>query len=350
MACSFVNQSGKVPYKQEYIIPQMLMQWVQRNSSKVQGIEYFTCADISMRTSEWCAYNIVIPALPPYDDKKYSIPLKEKFCWTAPQFYSVPILDKSYNEADREYVYNLVSKIRNAIRRFSFPDKYHDALIKMINICGCLMSLLENQSTIDMQLVLQILNSLSENISGIRHLQLDKDIETKMKNGKNIEFLDEIELNDACFSFKEIYYSFVGSSSSSECIERIISKHKDFCWNDLHPHSEIILICYRDYEISAPEKWLNENHILHSICKIDSSDKSIEYLKKIALDAEVSLDDFWGCHVESNEWIKDNIDKVKTPFFVKVSDVSIYSKPGTKSVEIVSIGFEKDILSDKLLC
>lgn len=26
LACSFVNQSGKVPYKQEYIIPQMLMQ------------------------------------------------------------------------------------------------------------------------------------------------------------------------------------------------------------------------------------------------------------------------------------------------------------------------------------
>lgn len=47
----------------------MLMQWVQRNSSKVQGIEYFTGADISMRTSEWCAYNIVIPAMPPYDDK-----------------------------------------------------------------------------------------------------------------------------------------------------------------------------------------------------------------------------------------------------------------------------------------
>ena len=51
-----------------------------------------------------------------------------------------------------------------------------------------------------------------------------------------------------------------------------------------------------------------------------------------------------------NGWIKDNIDKVKTPIFVKISDVSIYSKPGTKSVEIVSIGFDKDILSDKLIC
>lgn len=347
LACSFVNQSGKVPYKQEYIIPQMLMQWVQRNSSKVQGIEYFTCVDISMRTSEWCAYNIVIPAIPPYDDKKYSIPLKEKFFWTAPQFYSVPILDRSYNEADREFIYNLVSDIRNAMRSCSFSDKYRYALIKMINICGCLMGLLENQSAIDMQLVLQILNSLSENISGIRRLQLDKDIEKEIMND---ELLDEIELKDACFSFKEIYYSFVENSNFSECIERIISKHKDLCWNDSYPHSEIILIYYRDYEINDSVEWLNENHVLHSIYKIDSSDKSIEYLKKIALYAEVSLDEFWGCHVESNGWIKENIDKVKTPIFVKISSVSIYSKSETKSVEIVSIGFDKDILFDKLLC
>ena len=253
--------------RKNIIIPQMLMQWVQRNSSKVQGIEYFTGADISMRTSEWCAYNIVIPAMPPYDDKKYSIPLKEKFCWTVPRFYSVPILDKSYNEADREFMHNLVSNIRNAMRSYSYPDKYHDTLIKMINICGCLMSLLENQSVVDM-----------------------------------------------------------------------------------HPHTEIMLICNKDSEIDEPVRWLNENHILHSICKIDFNDKSIEYLKKIASDAEVSLDDFWGCHVEDDEWIKDNMDKVKTPIFVKISDVSIYSKPETKSVEIVSIGFDKDILFDKLLC
>ena len=124
LACSFVNQSGKVPYKQEYIIPQMIMQWVQRNSSKIQGIEYFTCVDTNMWTSEWCAYNIVIPAMPPYDDKKYSIPLKEEFCWTSPQFYSVPILDKSNNEADREFIYNLVSEISSVMRTHFFPGKY----------------------------------------------------------------------------------------------------------------------------------------------------------------------------------------------------------------------------------
>lgn len=350
LACSFVNQSGKVPYKQEYIIPQMLMQWVQRNSSKIQGIEYFTCADISMRTSEWCAYNIVIPAMSPYDDQKYSIPLKQKFCWTSPQFYSVPILDKSYNESDREFIYNLVSDIRNAMRTSFFPRRYYETLIKMINICGCLMSLLENQSAVDMQLVLHMLNALSENISGIRCLQLDKDIEIEMKKDKDIEFVDESELNNACVSFKKIYYSFIRTTNSSECIEQIIRKHKDLCWNDLHPHSEVTVLCHDDSEIDESIKWLNENHILHNVCKVDSSDKSIEYLKKISLDAKVSLEDFWGCYVEDDEWIKYNIDTIKTPIFIKLSDVSIYSNPETLSVEIVSIGFDKNILSEKLLC
>ena len=350
LACSFVNQSGKVPYKQEYIIPQMLMQWVQRNSSNIQGIEYFTCADTSMRTSEWCAYNIVIPAMAPYDDKKYSIPLREKFCWTLPQFYSVPIFDRSYNEADREFIYNMVSDIRSAMIKYFFPRKYHDILIKMINVCGCLMSLLENQKAVDMQLVLHVLNSLSENISSIKSMQLDRDIETEMKADKDIEFIDESDFSDICTTFKKIYYNFVSNSSSTECIEQIVSKHKDLCWNDLHPHSEVMAVCYTESEIKEMTKWLEKKHVLHSVCKIDSSNKSIERLKKIALDAKVSLDDFWGCHVEDDDWIRNCFDMIKTPIFVKFNDVSIYSKPGTRSVEIVSVGFDKDILSDKLMC
>lgn len=43
------------------------------------------------------------------------------------------------------------------------------------------MSLLENQNGVDMQLVLHILNSLSENVSSIERLDLDKDIETELK-------------------------------------------------------------------------------------------------------------------------------------------------------------------------
>ena len=96
-------------------------------------------------------------------------------------------------------------------------------------------------------------------------------------------------------------------------------------------------------------KWLKENHILYTIRKIDSSDEAIFYLRKISSDTEVPLDDFWGCHVENDEWIKSNFNKIKTPIFIKLNDVSIYSEPEIKSVEITSIGFDKDVLLSKLI-
>ena len=46
LSCSFANASGKAPFKQEYIIPQMLMQWVHRNKDKYNGISYFSCIDM----------------------------------------------------------------------------------------------------------------------------------------------------------------------------------------------------------------------------------------------------------------------------------------------------------------
>ena len=211
------------------------------------------------------------------------------------------------------------------------------------------MGLLENQNALDMQLVLHILSSLSQNISCIKGLQLDQDIETEMKKEKDIKFADEADLSNACISFEKIYNKFVSIPGSSECIERIISKHKDFCWNDMHPHFEIMVIFREESEINEPIKWLEENHLLHSVYKIDSSDKSIEYLKKIVSETKNTLDIFWNSHVENDEWVKNNIEAIKTPIFVKINDVSIYSKPGTCFYEIASVGFDKDTLSDRLI-
>lgn len=349
LACSFVNQSGKVPYKQEYIIPQMLMQWVQRNNSKIQGIEYFTCVDISMRTSEWCAYNIVIPAMPPYNDKKYSIPLKEKFCWSSPQFYSIPLFDKGYNEADRELIYCFVSDIRDAMRKYSYPGKYYDALVKMVNISGCLMGLFENENTIDMQLVLHILHSLSENASSIHKLQLDNEIEIKMRKEDGIELMEESCVMDACNAFKELYYRFFSTSNKIRSVCYLISKYKDLCWNDSYSHSEMIVLYCSDDKVEDSLKWFEDNHILYSTYKIDSSDKSIAYLRNIASETNLSLDDFWGKHVENEEWIKDNIDKIKSPIFIQTNDVGIYSNNEINSYEFICYGFNKEIIQRKML-
>lgn len=349
LACSFVNQSGKVvPYKQEYIIPQMLMQWVQRNNSVVQGISCFTCIDTSMWPAQWCAYNIVIPAMEPYDDKMYSNALREKFCWTEPKFYTVPIADKKYNEHDREFIYGFISDITSTMRTYQLPVKLINLLNEMMNVSGCLMNLLDNGSSHNMQLALHILNSLESNCSQLKSFQLESYIDEVLHDNEDPFVVSASNINDACDIFRNLYNRFIGNVGAINSIEKLIGKYKTLCWNDLHPHSEIVLLYSNGTEIIEPLKWLRENHVLHFIKKIDSSDNTVEYLKNIAKEAKVSIQDFWDLPIENDEWIKLNIRSIKTPIFIKQNDVSILSPDGTAFYEFVQIGFDKDLLAEKL--
>ncbi len=348
LACSFVNQSGKVPYKQEYIIPQMLMQWVQRYNSAVQGISYFTCLDTSMWPRQWCAYNIVIPAMEPYDDKMYSNILRDKFCWTVPQFFTVPIADKKYNEHDREIIYGFLSDIRSAMRTYQFPIKLQNLLNKMTNVSGCLMSLLDNGSSLHMQLALQMLNSLDSNCNQLKTFQLETFIDEVLHDKEDPFVINASNLKDSCNIFINLYNRFIGNGGAVNSIEKIINKYKMLCWNNFHPHSEIILICSNGTEIIEPLKWLREKHILHYIKKIESNDNTVEYLKKIATEAKVSIQDFWDMPVGNDEWIKMNIRSIKTPIFIKMNNVNTFSPNGTVSYEFVQAGFDKDLLAEKL--
>ena len=348
LACSFVNHSGKSPYKQEYIIPQMLMQWVQRNNSTVQGISYFTCIDTSMWPSQWCAYNIVIPAVSPYDDKMYSKALRENFCWTVPQFFKVPIADKKYNENDREIIYSFVGDIRSAMRTYQFPTKLLDWLNKILNISGCLMSLLDNGSTLNMQLALHMMNSLDSNYNQLKAFQLETFIAEILENKKDAFVINNSSINDICGTFRNLYNRFIGNSGTAGDIGKLIDKYKSLCWNDLHPHSQVTLLYSDSSEIAEPLKWLHENHVLHFIKKLKADDDTVKYLKEIAKGTKNSINDFWETPVESDEWIKKNINAIKTPIFIKQNNVSIYSLDGTSFYEFMQIGFNKDVLAEKL--
>lgn len=59
-ACSFVRANKKSPFSSEYIIPQLLMQWVRKQvrRNELMGIRYFSCA--SMRAAE-LGYDYVFP-------------------------------------------------------------------------------------------------------------------------------------------------------------------------------------------------------------------------------------------------------------------------------------------------
>lgn len=62
IACSLINRHGDVPYKPEYVIPQLVMQWINLHPDKIRGVLYFPCTlQKSMRS--WSGYNIAIPVI-----------------------------------------------------------------------------------------------------------------------------------------------------------------------------------------------------------------------------------------------------------------------------------------------
>ena len=77
-ACSIINLNGHSAFKQEFIIPQLLMQWVYRNYTEIKGIKYFSC-NKSDEFLQYHGYNIVMPAIIDKNRKKYSKDLSQKF-------------------------------------------------------------------------------------------------------------------------------------------------------------------------------------------------------------------------------------------------------------------------------
>ena len=345
LASSFVNQSGKVPYKQEYIIPQMLMQWVQRNYSKVQGISYFTCVDTSMWSREWCAYNIAIPAIGPYDNKKYSEFLRKKFCWTLPKYFIIPIGNKEQNENDRKEIYKFISDARNIIRTVQLSSYFIKIIDKMLNIGGCFLSLIDNEEHRNMQLVLQTLNLLDISCSHIKELKLDKLSNEDLKKEQDFIHMNiEEEIN----IFRNLYIRFIGNDFLDESIKGLIDKYILNSWNHIHPRTQMILLYSDENEIIEVKRWLCENNFLYTQKKLIDDETKYDTLKEISTSSKIQIQDFFEVPVGDDEWVKMNINLIKTPIIVKQNNVSIFSPDETEYYEFVVQGFDESLLRNKL--
>lgn len=84
-ACSFIRANRSAPFASEYIIPQLLMQWIRTQSKRdrLMGIRYFSCA--SLRASDM-GFDYVFPVNNcDYKDGYCSV-LREAFTLTKPVF------------------------------------------------------------------------------------------------------------------------------------------------------------------------------------------------------------------------------------------------------------------------
>lgn len=95
--------------------------------------------------------------------------------------------------------------------------------------------------------------------------------------------------------------------------------------------------------------WLHENHFLYFLKKLNSDDKTVDYLKGICKEVEVDLAELWGVPVKGDEWMKEHMADIKTPIFVRTNYVSIYSQGNVKMYDYIQIGFDKCKLKADLL-
>lgn len=84
-ACSFIRANKKSPFASEYIIPQLLMQWVRKQikRNELMGIRYFSCA--SVRASE-LGFDYVFPVSNTKYAEGYCSVLRDSFLLTKPVY------------------------------------------------------------------------------------------------------------------------------------------------------------------------------------------------------------------------------------------------------------------------
>lgn len=84
-ACSFIRANRTAPFASEYIIPQLLMQWIriQSKRNRLMGIRYFSCA--SIRSSDM-GFDYVFPVNNCEYKGRFCSVLREAFILTKPVF------------------------------------------------------------------------------------------------------------------------------------------------------------------------------------------------------------------------------------------------------------------------
>lgn len=83
-ACSYIRENRADPFASEYIIPQLLMQWVHEKSENgtLYGIRYFSCAS---RLASDLGFNYVFPVSgEKYSETEYCNVLAKSFIFSKP--------------------------------------------------------------------------------------------------------------------------------------------------------------------------------------------------------------------------------------------------------------------------
>ena len=161
-ACSIVNQNGNSAFKSEYIIPQMLTQWVYRHYDAIKGICYFSCYDADDNYI-YNGYNVVIPAKNIDNRNGLSKDLRAKFKVTKPKLFEHRLTDMEI-KAVSNYKKELLNVLHNTFRESS------DCLYNLYYLTDLLDKAIRNEDHTEIRLV----NSAVRNVAKHGVLILEK--------------------------------------------------------------------------------------------------------------------------------------------------------------------------------
>lgn len=223
LACSFVNHRGDAPFKQEYIIPQLLLQWVKRNHETIKGISYFSCVDSKLFDQKWSGYNVVFPISDIDEQNEYSCKLTDYFDWSDPEYYSISSFEFIEWNKYLKYLDDSIAKIKTFRNTLSNPlsnsydlsdiNKVDNFVAGIINIYGCFYSLCKNKNSTDMELFLHMMNMIDKNIDKVKTDNCSLIKELNKSCPALCELLKEL-LND--INFPDSIYTY-----TKECIFKV---------------------------------------------------------------------------------------------------------------------------------
>lgn len=195
-ACSIVNLNGHSAFKQEFVIPQMLMQWIFRNYDDIKGIKYFSCYNTD-DIRHYNGYNVAMPAKTNDKRKLYSEDLTRKFK------VSKPCLVENKLGKKEKYV---VKAYKDKILKYmhSAFSEAVECLYAMYELTDVLDKSIRNIVETDMQLLIGTIRNVRS--SGWMILQKYNKEAIIARERESITYTSRTELQISLFS--EIYDEF----------------------------------------------------------------------------------------------------------------------------------------------
>lgn len=226
LACSIVNSRGNTVFKPEYIIPQMLVQWVKRNNAEFKGITYLSCID-NIKLSRINGYNVVLPAID-FNSDGYCSQLASMFKASVPAY-----IDHHIGDSELCKVIEYRESLLDNMNFMPESPQIHECLSAMYNVSSAFQTMQKQIDHLDMDVVVDMVRLLlSESRRTLAKYRKDDLIELAKAEKGIINLEKKIE------NFTNFYGRF------SDEIERIIESYERSLSKVIQPNAtEFLPIC-----------------------------------------------------------------------------------------------------------